>query len=48
MVGLAGVSTLCSFSFGWAFSILGIGGLGAWLAAIYYALTRKSLLHTHS
>jgi MFS family permease len=35
-------------NWGWAFSILGIGGLGAWLAAIYYAMTRKSLLHTHS
>jgi MFS family permease len=35
-------------NWGWAFSILGIGGLVAWLAAIYYALTRKSDLHIHS
>jgi len=26
-------------NWGWAFSILGIGGLGAWLAALYYART---------
>lgn len=28
-------------SWGWAFSILGIGGLGAWLAALYYSRTQK-------
>ena len=28
-------------NWGWAFSILGIGGLGAWLAALYYSHTQK-------
>jgi MFS family permease len=28
-------------NWGWAFSILGIGGLGAWLAALYYSRTQK-------
>ncbi len=30
-------------NWGWAFSVLGIGGLGAWLAAIYYGRQRKYL-----
>ena len=30
-------------NWGWAFSVLGIGGLGAWLAAIYYGRMRKNL-----
>jgi hypothetical protein len=33
---------------GWAFSVLGIGGLGVWLAAIYYGRMRKNLLYVHS
>jgi MFS family permease len=36
------------YNWGWAFSVLGIGGLGAWLAAIYYARMRKNLLYDHS
>ena len=28
-------------NWGWAFSILGIGGLGAWLAALYYSRMQK-------
>jgi len=36
------------YNWGWAFSILGIGGLGAWLAAIYYGRMRKNLLYVHS
>ena len=36
------------FNWGWAFSVLGIGGLGAWLAAIYYGRMRKNLLYVHS
>jgi MFS family permease len=32
------------YNWGWAFSILGIGGLGAWFAAIYYGRMRKNLL----
>ena len=30
-------------NWGWAFSVLGIGGLFAWLAAIYYGRVRKNL-----
>ena len=29
------------YNWGWAFSVLGIGGLVAWLAAIYYGRVRK-------
>jgi MFS family permease len=36
------------YNWGWAFSVLGIGGLGAWLAAIYYGWMRKNLLYVHS
>ena len=36
------------YNWGWAFSVLGIGGLGAWLAAIYYGRMRKNLLGVHS
>ena len=36
--GQGGVYT----NWGWAFSILGIGGLGAWLAALYYGRMRKN------
>jgi MFS family permease len=36
------------YNWGWAFSVLGIGGLGAWLAAIYYGRMRKKLLYVHS
>ena len=36
------------YSWGWAFSVLGIGGAGAWLAAIYYGRIRKNLLCAHS
>jgi hypothetical protein len=32
------------YNWGWAFSVLGIGGLGAWLAAIYYGRMQKNLL----
>jgi hypothetical protein len=32
------------YNWGWAFSVLGIGGLGAWLAAIYYGRMRNNLL----
>ncbi|MGD2096193.1 MAG: MFS transporter [Desulfobacterales bacterium] len=35
-------------NWGWAFSVLGVGGLGAWLAAIYFALTRKNLRDIHT
>ncbi len=28
-------------NWGWAFSVLGVGGLGAWLAAIYYGRMKK-------
>lgn len=29
------------YNWGWAFSILGIGGMGAWIAAIYYGRMQK-------
>jgi MFS family permease len=31
------------YKWGWAFSVLGIGGLGAWLAAIYYSRICKKI-----
>jgi len=36
------------YNWGWAFSVLGIGGLVAWLAAIYYGRVRKNLLYLRS
>jgi MFS family permease len=36
------------YNWGLAFSVLGIGGLGAWFAAIYYSRMRKNLLYSHS
>jgi MFS family permease len=36
------------YNWGWAFSVLGIGGLVAWLAAIYYGRARKNLLYVFS
>ena len=36
------------YNWGWAFSVLGIGGLVAWLAAIYYGRVRKNLLYVRS
>jgi len=40
--GIAEGGEFCNW--GWAFSILGIGGLGAWFAAIYYGRMRKNLI----
>jgi MFS family permease len=36
-VGINGVYT----NWGWAFSILGVGGVGAWVAAVYYSRMQK-------
>lgn len=32
------------YNWGWAFSVLGIGGMFAWLTAIYYGRMRKKFL----